>query len=100
MTFVDDSDDPIIPVEIDHHVDEIWADKRGGDLEQIYNFLDYHFERDGAYMRARAYLDEASAVTTYGPVSSRGSLEARVAPDFERDVKAYLARRFRHVKRC
>ena len=36
--------DPITPCEIEHKVDEIWHDGR---LEQHYNFLDYHFERDG-----------------------------------------------------
>ena len=99
MTFVDDRSDPITPVDIGHHVEDIWTDERGGELEQSYNFIDYHFERDAAYMRARTYLDEASSVTLFGPFGSRGSLDECPAPDLERDVKAYLRRRFRYMKR-
>lgn len=99
MTFVDDSSDPITPTDISHHVEQIWTDEHGGELEQTYNFIDYHFERDAAYMRARTYLDEASSVTLHGPFVSRGSLEVCAAPDLERDVRAYLERRFRYLKR-
>lgn len=42
-----DEIDPITPVGIDHSVDEIWADDKRKVLEQRYNFLDYHFEKDG-----------------------------------------------------
>jgi hypothetical protein len=99
MEIFDDSSDPISPAEIGHHVDEIWADKRGGELEQCYNFLDYHFDRDGAYMRARAYVDEMSTVTIFGPFASRTVIDAVWAPALERDVREYLGRRFQTVKR-
>ena len=99
MAAVVDEADPIRPVGIDHQVDEIWADRPGGRLEQRYNFLDYHFEREGMYCRARAYMDEPSSVTLFGPFAGRGSIARVEAAGFETDVLAYLARRFRSQKR-
>jgi len=99
MTFVQDEADPISPVSIDHHVDEVWADKRGGTLREIYNFIDYHFEREGRYCRARMYLDDPSSVTVYGPFSARDSLSLVDDHQLEADVLGYLGRRFGDVKR-
>jgi len=88
--------DPIVPTEIEHSIDEIWVE---GQLEQYYNFLDYHFEQAGAYLRARAYLDNARIVTLFGPFDRRGSITAIAAPDFETATIAYLSRRFHKVQR-
>lgn len=93
-----DEIDPITPVGIDHSVDEIWADDKRKVLEQRYNFLDYHFEKDGLYCRARAYLDEPKTVTLYGPFVGRGSIERVVDAEFADAVTTYLQRRFRKLK--
>lgn len=99
MTLDRDEADPITPIRIDHRVDEIWADERGGTLLERYNYLEYHFERGGQYRRARAYLDTSTSVTAYGPFSARRALSRIDAPEFEADVLSYLARRFSEVKR-
>ena len=91
--------DPIQPVSIKHAVEELWADERSKTLTQRYNYLDYHFEQDGGYCRARAYLDDPRTVTLFGPFQSRGSLEPAHAPEFEEQVLVYLNRRYEKVKR-
>ena len=88
--------DPIAPAVIEHGIDEIWVE---GQLEQFYNFLDYHFEQPGAYLRARAYLDDVRVVTLFGPFEQRGSITATRAPEFEAAAVAYLSRRFHKVQR-
>lgn len=93
-----DQIDPITPVGIDHSIDEIWADDRRKVLEQRYNFLDYHFEKEGRYCRARAYLDEPKTVTLYGPFAGRGSIERVADAEFADAVATYLRRRFRKLK--
>ena len=93
-----DALDPIHPVAIEHHVDEIWADEARSHLEQVYNYLDYHFERSGRYCRARTYLDEPADVTLFGPFERRGSTDRVEDPAFFDDVSAYLKRRFRNVE--
>lgn len=96
LTFVDAEADAITP-SIAHNVDETWDGDR---LEMRYEFLDSHFARPEAYMFARAYVDEIRRVTVYGPFQSRTPAAARVdAPHMERDVIAYLRRRFREVER-
>ena len=87
--------DPIRPVEIEHAIDEVYD---GDKLEQRYNFLDYHFERDEAYCRARSYADDFQTVTLFGPFENKGSIQKVSRPDLERDVLRYLQRRFRNVK--
>jgi hypothetical protein len=96
---VRDEIDRITPVGIDHRIDEIWADQPGGRLMERYNYLDYHFERDGQYCRARTYVDEPNLITLFGPFVARGSIARVEAPEFEADVSAYLARRFRSLNR-
>ena len=93
-----DALDPIQPVGIDHHVDVIWADEARTSLEQVYNYLDYHFERGGRYCRARSYRDEPDEVTLFGPFKWRGSTDRVEDSVFFDDVSAYLKRRFRIVK--
>jgi len=88
-------DDPITP-KIEHAVEEIWS---GGSLMERYNFLDYHFEQDGAYLRARAYLDDTQEVTLYGPFQKGGPGTKIVAPEAEQAALAYLERRYPVVER-
>ena len=90
--------DPIAPVSIEHSVDEIWSDVRRRKLQQKYNFLDYHFEKNGRYFRARAYLDEISTVTLFGPFAGRSSTEPTIDPVFADEVATYLRRRYRKLK--
>ncbi|CAN5534817.1 hypothetical protein BH11PSE4_BH11PSE4_44450 [soil metagenome] len=86
--------DAITPSTIEHKVEEIWHD---GQLQQYYNFLDYHFECDGAYFRARSYADNFREVALFGPFEGKTSIREVQRPDFERDVLSYLERRFLKV---
>lgn len=88
--------DSIVPVLIEHSVDEIW---NGDDLEQFYNFIDYHFEGDGAYLRAHVYVDEMRNVSLFGPFEGRESITKVSAPEMEQAVLTYLQRRFLTVAR-
>ncbi len=89
-------EDGILPVQIEHKIDEIWF---GAELQERYNFLDYHFEAEGAYCRARAYADEMAEVTLYGPLEHRQSITEVASPAFEQKVVVYLKRRFLKVIR-
>ena len=86
--------DPIAPVEIVHCVDEFDADGR---RVAFYNYLDYHFEGEGAYCRARTYLNEIGTVSIYGPFAGRGSGEIVEAPQFLDDVMSDLKKRFLRI---
>ena len=88
--------DLVVPTQIEHSIDEIWI---GDQLEQYYNFIDYHFEQADAYLRARTYLDDARVVTLFGPFERRGSITGIAAPEFEAAAVAYLSRRFQKVQR-
>ena len=83
--------DPISPVEIVHEVDNFFSD---GQLVQNYNYLHYHFEKYGAYLRARTYLDEVNSVSIFGPFTDRRSLKEVDAPNLRNEAIAYLRRRF------
>jgi len=91
--------DAVVPTEIEHNIDEIWGGEKADQLEQYYNFLDYHFELDGVYFRARAYLDEIEIAVLFGPFERRGSINKVADPKAEDAVLAYLRRRFRDVRR-
>jgi hypothetical protein len=91
-----DPADSITPTEIEHSIDEVWI---GGELQQRYNFLDYHFTQSGAYLRARAYLDQMDRVALFGPFEGRQILEPAVAPEALNAVLDYLHRRYRRVER-
>lgn len=86
--------DIITPVQIEHSIDEVWD---GDELEQYYNYLDYHFEDGGAYLRARVYLDDPQTALLFGPFDSRQSVKAVTAPSVREAVQGYLARRFHKV---
>jgi hypothetical protein len=88
--------DAIEPVQIEHIFDEVWS---SNELQQRYNFLDYHFERDGAYCRARSYSDQFQCVALFGPFNGRDSTRKVRSPHLEHDVMLYLNRRFNEVSR-
>lgn len=89
-------DDALTPLRIEHLCEEIYADDV---LEQKYNYLVYHFEREGAYIRARAYLDEVDEVAIYGPYESELMESAPVEDaEFFGLVLDYLKRRYVEVK--
>ena len=96
MVWINDDIDLINPTSIEHHVDEIRSDNV---LEQLYNFIDYHFERNGSYMMARTYLHSIEDVIVHGPFDERGSERPVSAPELENAVMAYLSRRFPKVTR-
>jgi len=95
MTLIDDSTDTLSPV-IEHHVDEV-LDARGR-RQQFYNYIDYHFDDDDGYVRARMYLDKPNVVDVYGPLRSRTSAEPVQAVALLNAAKAYLQRRFNRVR--
>ncbi|MEP4194887.1 MAG: hypothetical protein ABJL99_04540 [Aliishimia sp.] len=79
------------PYQIEHLVDVIGAD---GQIDQVYNCLIYKFEGHGAYIWARAYVDEMHVVSIYGPFKSSNDLTPVDNPDLLRDVIDYLRMRF------
>lgn len=87
--------DPNEPASIRHDCDETWVH---GVLRDRYNFLSYRFERDGAAIYCRAYLDSPDEVSIDPPhvAGEDGRCQAD-APELERDVMLYLARRFRVI---
>lgn|GEM_PF-1968646 len=89
------SQDSITPQSISHNVDAIY---RGEQAEQIYNFIDYHFEQADQYIRARTYVDEIDAVVIYGPFASAETLEPVENDAFKDAVLSYLKRRFLKIE--
>jgi hypothetical protein len=90
--------DVVVPTEIEHKIEEIWGGEKQDQLEQRYNFVDYHFDLDGVYLRARAYLDDIEVAVVFGPFERRDSSK-KVDRSKARDaVLAYLRRRFRTVQ--
>lgn len=85
------SEDVISPVSIEHKVDDLFDH---GELQRSYNYLDYRFERDGAYIRARAYLYEIESVSIYGPFAISAPHEPVRNDELYRFVLEYLKRRF------
>ncbi|KTE03113.1 hypothetical protein ATE68_04295 [Sphingopyxis sp. H038] len=88
--------DKIEPIQIEHSIDEVWE---GDQLHESYNFLDYHFEREGNYCRARTYADDFQSISLFGPFEGRHSIQRIDSPNFEHDVTLYLERRFIQVSR-
>jgi len=99
MRVTSDDIDVVVPTEIEHKIDEIWTGEKVDQPEQRYNFIDYHFEVGGVYLRARAYLDNMEAAVVFGPFERRGSIKKVDAPNAQDAVLAYLRRRFRTVRR-
>jgi len=55
------------PYQIEHLVDVLGSD---GQIDQVYNYLVYRFQDNGAYIWARAYLDDIGTISIYGPFNS------------------------------
>jgi len=91
-----DEHDPITPSQIEHSVDEVWDGER---LEERYNYLDYHFEEPGAYVRARAYFDDPRTATLFGPFERRGSITRVTSHSMLDAALVYLKRRYPNVER-
>ncbi len=83
------------PYLITHNRDHI---RRGTEVEQDYNFIDYWFGDPANPVRARYYLrnDESVAVHLPSDASSRFTLE-EVRARFPAGVLCYLQRRFSRV---
>ncbi len=87
--------DPVLPVEIEHKVDEIIIE---GEIVESYNFIDYWFEDPQGRARARVYLDNPLEATIYPPIAP-GKAPALDVDWSTRDAMiSYLARRFLVVK--
>ena len=86
--------DSIQPTQIEHKCEEIYF---GDKLEQKYNYLVYHFEIDGAYFWARAYLDEIETVSLHGPFESR-EIVAPIAGQLDSGMIAYFRRRYERLQ--
>ena len=99
MRVARDDTDVVVPTEIEHKVEEIWGGAEKDQLEQRYNFIDYHFELDGVYMRARTYLDDIEVAVVFGPFEQRYGVKKVDRPKARDAVLAYLRRRFRTVQR-
>lgn len=96
VLFVSGEDDPVAPVRLEHRMDEVMI---GGEPDQAYNYLAYRFERDGAALAVRVYMDEADRALLSPP--EPGGAMAEPTPAAERlrqDVLCYLARRFRLIE--
>ena len=91
-----DEVDPIQPVKISHHVDEI---SDGDKLVERYNYIVYEFENQAGYVWARTYMDEVESVAIYGPFVGRSRTAKTDAPELEAAVVDYLKRRFNQIDR-
>lgn len=89
-----DETDEAPPSEIEHKCEEIFEGTR---LLQRYNYLVYHFERDGRYFWARSYLDDIQRVSVHGPFDSRKAMKV-VPGSIDEVVFAYLRRRYPRVE--
>jgi hypothetical protein len=91
-----DTADDIQPYLITHNRDQF---RRGPDLEQDYNFIDYWFGDPASPIRARYYLrnEESVGVILPGDAGQRLSL-AEVRERFPADVLCYLQRRFEKIE--
>jgi hypothetical protein len=86
------SDDPVIPIQIEHKVDE-GHDAATGEQLYGYNYLVYTFEHPAGDILARSYLDDAQSVALYFPEHvTEHDAEAKL-------IVAYLTRRYASIKR-
>jgi hypothetical protein len=91
------SEDTVAPSRLEHLCDQIIFD---GKIEQQYNFLSYEFVCDDMLVCARAYLDDISEVSLFGPYRRDLPPENQVplSVAFPPSVLAYLQRRYRRLK--
>jgi hypothetical protein len=87
-------DDGVEPSDIDHKCDVLLS---GESFVEKYNYLIYHFDLDGRYFWARAYIDQIDTVSIYGPFDGRVTRKPLSgAPD--EAILAYLKRRFKEIQ--
>ncbi len=90
-----ESDDIITPFKIKHDIDYIF---NGYNIDIYYNYIDYHFERNGVYCVARAYLDEINSVSIRGIFSGSDRRETAKSREMLEVVCNYLKRRYRKIE--
>jgi hypothetical protein len=92
-----EEEDPITPYAIADRRDEVWD---GGEIVAgPYPHFAYLFRRDRNACWARAYRDRMNVVTIMAATEADDSAEARGSRDkFLDDVRAYLGRRYKHVR--
>ena len=86
--------DEVVPTEIEHRCEELFV---GDKCEQRYNYVIYHFDRNGAYFWARTYIDEIDTVSVHGPFEGRHAMN-RVSGPLNEGMLSYLKRRFRKIQ--
>jgi hypothetical protein len=86
--------DEVVPTEIEHKCEGLFA---GDECEQIYNYIIYHFDCNGAYFWARTYIDEIDTVSVHGPFEGRHTGN-RVLGSLNEGMLSYLKRRFRKIQ--
>jgi len=87
-------DDDIKPSEIEHKCEVIVA---GAEVVERYNYFVYHFDCAGRYFWAKAYIDDISTVSVYGPFDGRET--RRLLPGVvDEAVLSYLKRRFTEIQ--
>jgi len=82
------------PTEIEHKCEEFFD---GDALEQIYNYIVYHFDCNGAYFWARTYIDETETVSIFGPFESRATMK-KISGSLDEATLSYFKWRFNKVK--
>ena len=96
VLIVTGEDDAIAPVRLEHRMDEVLIE---GEPDQAYNYLAYRFERDGASVAVRVYMDEADRALIFPPEPAGAMAEPSPAAErLRQDVLCYLARRFRLIE--
>ncbi len=86
--------DSATPTEIEHKSEEMFD---GDTLVQAYNYLVYHFERNGRYFWARSYTDEIDTVSAYGPFDGRGT-KNQLSGSLDDAMLSYFKRRFTRIE--
>jgi hypothetical protein len=86
--------DSVWPIEIEHKCEEMFD---GDTLEQKYNYIVYHFNRDGRYFWARTYTDEIDSVSVHGPFDRRDTMK-ELPGSLDDAMLSYFKRRFRKIK--
>ncbi len=96
VLIVTGDDDAIAPVQLEHRMDEVIVE---GEPDQAYNYLAYRFERDGAALAVRVYMDEADRALLFPPEPGVAMAQPTAAAErLRQDVLCYLARRFRLIE--
>jgi hypothetical protein len=85
--------DDVVPTEIEHKCEVRFV---GDKCEQIYNYIIYHFDCNGAYFSERTYLDEIETVSVLGPLEGRHP--TRTSGPVNEGMLSYLNRRFRKIQ--